>query len=506
VHAVDRSRRLPGLVAVVTAAVCLYAMRRADPDLWGYLAYGRLFVEHGVTTRDPFAYTSAPFEWVPFEYGAQILLWLAYSAAGPAGLIALKTALGGIAVYFLYVAIRATTDSPSIWLPVFVLSTSTLARFFLFRPQLFTFAGFAIFAAVLFRFLLHRRAPLWTLPPVMLLWANTHGGFVAGLGAIGLAIALEPRSRALWLTLTACVAVSFLNPLGWRTWSYVLTEIAHGTNRRYIEEWAPPSLHRDAWSAIALLTIAIALGGLTWLARHREHPRTASTLPWALSAVPLVAMSFLSVRHVPLAAIWAGPVLALLASARHASGARAPAFRRLWLGMTAAGAFAAALTLVVVARDPRPLVKADLAGRGIPYPCGTVAFLRDARIAGNLYTPLWWGSYVTWQLYPQVLVSMDGRNISLFPDQMVAENLEFYGNDPDRADASAPLRYDTDLLLIPSRGAILGRIRTDARWREIHADPAAVLFVRLDGRRAPGPSIAHSELPPRSPACSPHLQ
>jgi hypothetical protein len=42
--------------AFLTAVICLYSMRRADPDLWGYLASGRLFVERGgLTTRDPFA-------------------------------------------------------------------------------------------------------------------------------------------------------------------------------------------------------------------------------------------------------------------------------------------------------------------------------------------------------------------------------------------------------------------------------------------------------------------
>ena len=46
----------------LAAAVCLYSMSRADPDLWGYLASGRLFVEQGgLTTHDPFAYTSTGF-------------------------------------------------------------------------------------------------------------------------------------------------------------------------------------------------------------------------------------------------------------------------------------------------------------------------------------------------------------------------------------------------------------------------------------------------------------
>src|SRR5262249_26143863 len=133
-------RRVLGAVALVSAVVCTYAMRRVDPDLYGYLAYGRLFVEQGgLTTHDPFAYTSAGLQWVTFEYLAHIFLWIAYRSGGPLGLIVLKCLIGGMAMYFLYAALRVTTDDPFVWVPTFLLCGSTLARFFLFRPQLFTF-------------------------------------------------------------------------------------------------------------------------------------------------------------------------------------------------------------------------------------------------------------------------------------------------------------------------------------------------------------------------------
>src|ERR1700704_382411 len=163
-----RGRPFASVIAVVGAAVCLYSMRQADPDLWGYLTYGRLFVEsRGLTSQDPFAYTASGFQWTTFEYGAQLLLWCAYHFAGPIGLIALKCVVGGAALCCLFVAVRATTRDPFIWAPIFLLCTSAICRFFVFRPQLFTFAFFAFFVAVLFRFLLHRRGPPWGGAPVL---------------------------------------------------------------------------------------------------------------------------------------------------------------------------------------------------------------------------------------------------------------------------------------------------------------------------------------------------
>ena len=54
-----------GIIAALAALISVYAMRRADPDMWGYLTYGRLFLEQGrVTSWDVFAYTAAGHRWV----------------------------------------------------------------------------------------------------------------------------------------------------------------------------------------------------------------------------------------------------------------------------------------------------------------------------------------------------------------------------------------------------------------------------------------------------------
>ena len=491
-------------LALVSAAVCLYSMRRADPDLWGYLTYGRLFVEQGgVTTHDPFAYTSTGLQWVPFEYIAQIALWLAYHHGGPVGLIALKCLVGGAALYFLFVALRTTTDDPYFWLPLFLLCASTVSRFFLFRPQLFTFAFFSAFVALLFRFLLRRPAHLWMLPIVMLVWANTHGGFVAGLGAIGLAILLRASQNvttgsfrlgrimegtpALWMALVACVGATLINPFGWRLWAYVLAELTHGTNREYIAEWGPPSLQVDPWSALALTVLTAIFAVVAWFVRNRnDSSGRVQPAYWLLSCLPLIVMTWISVRHLPLAAIWTGPVVALLGAGTNVR--ERPAFRRVWFAFTGFALLPVVLTFAVVYERPRPVVSADRSVFGGTHPCGAMTFIRENHLTGNLYNPLWWGSYLTWELYPAVRVSMDGRNISLFTDEMVRENLEFYTGRAGRVDV--PLRYDTDFLLIPSNQAAFPSIQADKRWRQVYRDNDSALFTRADAQQPlPPPSL-----------------
>jgi hypothetical protein len=122
---------------------------------------------------------------------------------------------------------------------------------------------------------------------------------------------------------------------------------------------------------------------------------------------------------------------------------------------------------------------------GSRHPCTAAAFMKENHLAGNVFNPLWWGSYLTWELYPAVRVSMDGRNISLFSDRMVVENFDFYLKDAVTVDADTPLRYDTRLLLIPTDSPVLSRIETDTRWRQAFRDHDSALFLRAGDQNWP---------------------
>jgi len=503
-----RDRRVATVLAAVLGAVCVYAVRQVDADLYGHLVYGRLFVQSGGPVDvDPFAYTSAGTRWVAFEYLAQMSIWRAYEALGPAGLILWKAALGGLAVWGLWRAIRIATDDPIVWLPVFLLCTVPLSRYFLFRPQVVTFACFALFTAVLFRVLVRRRARLWLLPLLMIPWANSHGGFVAGLGAIALTGALvvargvtsrPPRPLAglapLGVTLIACLGATFVTPFGVELWRYVLTELTHDTNRVYIQEWQPTSWAVDPWSVVAIATLTLTVVIAAWGASRGG--RRVHGLPswiWAASCAPLLVMSVTSVRHVPLAAIWTGPVVALLgAAAWQARPSRA--FAAAWLVITVLAALPVLAAVQYVVRTPRPVVAAGGTLLGSTDPCKVVTAMREQHVRGNVYLPLWWGGYLTWRLYPDVRVSMDGRNITAFSGERVLENLRFYA-ERDAGAARIPLRDATDLLLVPADAPVLPVLQNAVEWRQVYADGDAVLFVRA-GRldAAPAPLA-----PPRAP-------
>jgi hypothetical protein len=474
-------RRLLASVALLAALAAVYSTRTADADLWGHLRYGRLMVEEGLPTADPFAWTSAGRPWFTHEYLSQMLLWLAYAAGDSLGLIILKCLLGGAAVGLVYSAVRLATAEPRVWVPVLLLSIHVLCRWFLFRPQLFTFVLFAFFVRILLAHLLGRPARLWLLPLAIVLWVNLHGGFLAGLGAVGLALLLRaaarPRAslRPLLLTLLGCAAASLLNPHGWRLIPYLATELTCDVNRRFIAEWQPLNFSDDGWTAWTFAGLLAALAGACLAAGPRRRRAGLAHWQWLTSCVPLAVLACRSVRHIPLCALWTAPVLALLAQA--AWEIRMPAWRRLWAAVAGLAVAPAVLTMVFVLAKPAPSVSATGAVLGKHPPFGAVAFLREQGLAGRVWNPLWWGSYLTWELYPAVLVSMDGRNVTLFSREAVAENLTFYL--AEEADSIAPLRQAADLVLVPADAPVLAQLREDDHWTVLYDDGDAVVFARV---------------------------
>ena len=54
-----------------------------------------------------------------------------------------------------------------------------------------------------------------------------------------------------------------------------------------------------------------------------------------------------------------------------------------------------------------------------------------ANARGNLATPFAWGSYLSWRLYPEIKISMDGRYEAAYPESTFALNNAFFDHAGD---------------------------------------------------------------------------
>jgi hypothetical protein len=309
-------------------------------------------------------------------YGALVLLraLLLMAACAAVGLLAWRRTAR------FYLSIAASLA------PVAVLYLSATDR-----PHLFT-----IFFTAVFLLVLDARRPLWLLPPLALLWANFHGGFIMSWILVGAfcAEALYQRLRGqpragefrLWLASVATVLASLANPNGWNAVTTILY-FRQSKMLSVIAEWRPAVL----WPPGGFVLLLVA--GAAVLLWARRKARFVDVLLFALFGLAGVY----AIRNVIFIGLFAPVLIATYFP-----------WKTRPLPAAAQFAIAAAILTIGVVRiaEGKSLrFHAQLATR----PAGAADFLLAHHITGRIYNHLEDGGYLMWRLWPLDQIFVDGR-------------------------------------------------------------------------------------------------
>jgi len=180
---------LQGLCSLLILLVILNALSGtvADPDLWGYMAFGRLFWETGrFPYHDTFAYVPTLKVWVYHEWLTGVIFYPIYRILGAAGLQLFKFALGLATVWLVYLTARRWgANFWSALLGLWFVQVFLATCYSPVRAQLFTYLFFALSLFVLESVRLSRHWwGLTILVFIQVFWCNLHAGFLAGLGLL----------------------------------------------------------------------------------------------------------------------------------------------------------------------------------------------------------------------------------------------------------------------------------------------------------------------------------
>ena len=308
---------------VVLAAVgALLAVRRAeapyaDTDiLWGTRSGTDILSGAGLPHADSYSWTAHGAAWVPNSWGWNVLLAVAYRAAGYAGIAVLGIlALAGAGA-LLGVTIRRAGAGVGWSALVMQICLGLLALFLYPRAQLADYA--AVVAIPLLASIAldgppraSRRAVIGLIA-VQIVWMNLHSTAVLGpavIAAVGLGRLVTRRSwrngRRVIALVLATAAACLATPYG----TAPITHLAEvrAASVGLISEWRPAG----TGSAEQLLALgALVLGGIAALAaaRRRAYDTVAVLLLFG-------AMTAVALRFAPLLMLAAIPPLAL--AARH---------------------------------------------------------------------------------------------------------------------------------------------------------------------------------------------
>ncbi len=431
------------LAALFLVYVFLLALKPlADPDLWWHLATGRWITENrALPAEDPFSYTTgslseesvraARAQWL-----GQVAFYLAYLAGGYSGLAFFRGLLIALPFVFLYASSirKGVHPLPVLSCLAFPLFFVALTNYNTFeRPQAFSFVLALLVLALLEKTRREGRGPwMWLLPPLMLLWANLHGGYIVGVVIIcayaagdalnraarmaGVKAVEEPSPypSAFFLTSLACVAAAGLNPAGYiplkvlvRTAAGVLGMGGGGTGivmaevLEYKSLWYHYKKLHELWPLLVACFYFFALASLAMKYVVKRRLDFAEMLVSAF----LLFFGLYYARGVNftliLLAFFACGSLASLSGLKRVFPPLALVLVFVW-----AAAHAAVKTpWELNPRPPRYWVS-DV------YPERAVRFLEEHEVEGPIFNALEWGGYLIFRAYPRYRVFIDGRELS----------------------------------------------------------------------------------------------
>jgi len=476
------SRRILLLLASAVLLMGWFSPEISDTDFWWHLKTGQyIFEHHALPVPDPFAYTTSMggpaysgeertrYFNLTHEWLTQWLLYAIYRAAGFRGVVvvraAMLTAFCGIAGLIAYRRCGGFYRA----LGVALAAAGVAAGFALDRPFIVTFVLLGATIAILE---FNRR--LWLLPLVLAIWANCHGGSFLGWVVMGaysaeaifLRLWKKPLAddRRLWIVCAVSIAVSGLNPNGYRIpWILAAYRNSYLTSR--LIEWAPPSLWPPHWYGVLLFAAAAVL---VW-ARRRVR-----LVDWMLFAA-FTAAALTASRNVILIGLLAPILLAsyLPQWKRAIPAALDWAAAAVVLGWLTAG-IALGSFFQLRANDWK-------------WPSGAADFLLAHHVQQLMFNTYEYGGYLIWRLWPRERVFIDGRSLneSVFLDYARI----LYNHDESGGKSAQELldQYGVEIILMNGFEYTTGNVYllapalADPRqteWKLVYGDPEAMVFMR----------------------------
>jgi hypothetical protein len=470
----------PVFLAVLLAGGMFVPLRMfwVDPDVWWHIKVGATILStHHWPTTDPYSYTVYGTHWITYQWLGEVVIAIFANLWGLRGLMALDVILAAAILFALYALVtqrcrnsKAAFIVCAFYLPLVYSSLSL-------RPQMFAYLFLLLALIVLERFRQGHTGALWLLPPLFLVWINTHGIFTLGLFALGVYWACglveihwgELESRR-WTTrervrlelvgLLSLIALT-ITPYGTELLLYPLDmAFSQPINMANIIEWQPMMFDNAAGKIFLFFVLAFLFAQVTLRPRWRLEE-----LVLLLAGITGACLHLrLVLAFVPFSAPLFGVILAGWIEPYE------PAKDKHVLN-------ALLMTFVIASVIGFFPSRADLESiMEQKWPVRAVAYLRQHPAPKPMLNSYGYGGYLIWQMSDVNKVFIDGRadiyeRTGVLLDYLRIARLAF----------PAPFllkAYNVQSCLLERQETLVTLLDASPEWQKIYGDQISVLYVR----------------------------
>lgn len=499
-----------GLLGIFLVLVFMAASYKisGDDDIFWHLATGRYIVEHKVVPdKDVFGHITSGNEWIPFEWGWDVMTYGLYNIGGLNAILLFRSLAFCFIFFVLYMLLRKFKINSFLSIAVlFVLLVSIMDRFSA-RPHILTYIFFVLLLYILLSYKYIDREgyakKLYFIPVIFLLWANSHMGVLAG-GLILFVftitetiIYLKPRTfgsgevkaldktelRNLWIISAASAAMLLVNPHGFSTYIYAYDH----TQMKMLEsvnEWQSPFSPKMDFGFIITLYKVFIFAGIFVL----YYAFKKKDLFFALMYIAFVIYSIRAIRFtVDYEMIIAAFVIISLSYIL--SLIRSTDFKKVFNGNVLKGILAV-FFIYIISQVPSNAIYEKIQyyriyGWGINsdfMPVQLFDFMKENNISGTPYNHFGTGGYLVWN-FPNEKNYIDSRNLN---DEIHNEYNSIMVMQPgfekklEERGVDYVIYLDPDLIRRPNdlKRLVTNYFSTNKKWKLVFWDDKSMMFVK----------------------------
>jgi hypothetical protein len=419
-------------------------------------------------------------------------MFLLFDWLGPGGLNLWVSLM--VVIIFVFVW-KTMQGNPVLNVVILLLAAASSAVYWAARPYLVTYLIAAVYFYLLERYYRDEKGKLWLLPILMVVWVNSHGGYLAGFLLLSPYLvdaalnwwaakrkgedltAIRRQLSHMVLVGVLMLMATFINPSGPRLWSLPFTTVSRQAEQLFIAEWQSPDFHEGYLLpfAVMLVLLVATLGGTKKKIQVYE----------LLLVAGFGFLGLYSVRNIFFFVIVAPSVLV------QSAGAFLEEWKeKLCLSISLdfdrqPTSFQNILNLLMLV-----LFSLVVFGRGYAYlpaeenwveisgvfPVRAVEYIKAERPEGNLFNSYNFGGYCIWAL-PEYPVFVDGR-ADLHQDEII---MEWYRTVNLAGDWEGVLeRWDIGIVLLEPEQPLTKEL-FETGWQVGYEDGLAVVLVKESG-------------------------
>lgn len=446
-----------------------------DFDLWARLIAGMGVIDGGhVLTEDFLSYTPV-HTWWDHEWGAGVIFYAFLKFLGPYSLIILQAVMLFL-IFFTASKILKLKSKETPYNILFYFFTLMAVMENLNNPircHMFSFLFFTVFIYILEKVRQGNNKLLFIIPFMTILWNNIHGGVVSGLGLIAMYALGEFLNKKSYLKYIITLVISLLtliiNPWGYKYIKFLF--MANTMQRPYIVEWwglfskfylfKQIKFKLFMFASVIIETIStykdIKLNGIkTWYEKADK-----------VKYIVILSTLYLAISHVKLLPFFAIATICFVYDDFYnlIKNIEFPKWKNkiVYISILCISIFTF-------------LIKDFSLPVGInKYPVKEVEFIKLNNLKGNILSNFGFGSYISYKLYPNNLIYMDGRYEEVYYDYMVPVLKEFFLAYPNWKQLLT--YFPPDIMILEKAYPIYEVINNSNDWQKAYEGELFGVFV-----------------------------